>query len=50
MTNLHQKKGHKASNETKLMNLNKSKTFTTVEKLCRLYLGQPSETFADVKS
>ncbi len=31
------------------MNLNKSKTFTTVEKLCRLYLGQPSETFAEVK-
>jgi hypothetical protein len=43
------KEGHKASNETKLMNLNKSKTFTTVEKLCRLYLGQASETFAEVK-
>ena len=31
------------------MNLNKSKTFATVEKLCRLYLGQASETFAEVK-
>ncbi len=45
----HEKKGHQASNEKKIKNLNKSKTFKTIENLCKLYLGQESEIYAEVK-
>ena len=50
MSSINKKQGTKASNEKKIKNLNKSKTFSTIENLCKLYLGRESEIYADVKS
>ena len=50
MSSINKKQGNKASNEKKIKNLNKSKTFSTIENLCKLYLGRESEIYADVKS
>jgi hypothetical protein len=35
----HKDKGHKATNEIKIEDLNKSKTFRAVEKMCDRYLS-----------
>ena len=35
----HKDKGHKAANEIKIEDLNKSKTFRAVEKMCDKYLS-----------
>jgi hypothetical protein len=43
------KKGNKASNEIKVMNLNKSKTFSAVEDQCYKWLGADSNIFKEVK-
>jgi hypothetical protein len=37
--NYHKAKGHKAANEIKIEDLNKSKTFRAVEKMCDRYLS-----------
>jgi hypothetical protein len=43
------KMGNKASNEKKVMNLNKSKTFSAVEDQCYKWLGADSNIFNEVK-
>jgi hypothetical protein len=42
------KMGNKASNEKKVLNLNKSKTFSAIEDLCFKWLGADSNIFKEV--
>ena len=50
MTKLNKNMGNKASNEEKIEDLNKSKTFRAVERICRHYLKLKKVIYEEVKS
>ena len=50
MKTINMKKGNKASNEQKIEDLNKSKTFRAVESRCKHFLNMEKKIYEEVKS
>jgi hypothetical protein len=50
MKTINMKKGNKPSNEQKIEDLNKSKTFRAVERHCKDFLNRKKEIYEEVKS